>query len=63
MGKTGLQLRLVSLLHRRTTLPGDQCARSNLRRLHSVVGIGRARWRVNGFNHRGEDFHTAVECM
>lgn len=61
IGDAGLQQRLVGLLGSRATLPGDQGLGADLRRLHTVIGIGRASRRMNRLDHRGEDFHAAVE--
>ena len=49
-GHAGLQLRLVGLLGSRSTFPGNQRLGANLRRLHTVVGIGRASRRMDGLD-------------
>ena len=62
-GSAGLQQRLVGLLAGGTAFTGDQRLGADLRGLHTVVSVSGTGRRMDRLDHRGKDFHTAVEGL
>ena len=62
-GNTGLQLGLVGGFGGGAAFTGNQGLGTDLCRLYAVISIGRpCRW-MNRLDHRGENFHAAVEFL
>ncbi|KPX66951.1 Uncharacterized protein ALO39_05542 [Pseudomonas syringae pv. lapsa] len=59
----GIELRLIGLVAGRAAFAGDQRLCTDLRSLNSMIGVGSTGGRVDGFNHRGEQFDAAVQTL